>query len=389
MDTTRDITYRAFVLNDEDITENVTGGGADGTGISGCVVDSVQWSDVDVVQWLEKRSQTDGSDAGDVFQGVRRIRMAGTLYATTKLELWDSIWQMRAALNPVLAQREEPLDKGYRPLYFSVPTNDNVNWPEGAIPLMIRALPRGIDHVHGRDNMGGEDINPLAMPWQASFICRDPGIYVQDPVTVDFDTYNAVVTGATIAVTNIITKASHGLVVGDRVTFYSLTGGTGLSTGVTYYVIASGLTSSTFKVSLTSGGTEVDVTVLASAASYVKSTTFSGSWTNRGTYLGLFEALFVVEQGGGSIVATVGDSAFTITVPASTGERTIRVKQVGNKLLTFEESNDEQLQMSRIAFASDTTWPLVDPGVSSYTVSFHGMAGLGAGGRMWFYEQFA
>lgn len=388
MDTTRDITYRGFTLNDEDIQESIVGGGGDGSGISGCVVDSVQWTDVDVVQWLEKRSQADGSDAGDVFQGVRRVRMAGTLYAKTKLQLWDDLWDLRAALNPVLAQREEPLDKGYRPLYFSVPTNRNDDYPSGAIPLMMKALPRGISHDHGRDAGGGLDINPLAIPWQATFICKDPGIYGQAPVDVEFDTNPTLVTGATIsASTNLVTKASHGLVAGDRVTFSSLTGGTGLSTGVTYYVIATGLTSSAFAVSTTSGGSAVDVTVNYSDASYVKSVTYSGTWNNRGNYLGKFEALIVVGAGAGSISATVGDSVFTVTVPASTGERIIRIK--GDKLITFEEDDVEDLYMSRITFSGDSEWPLIDPGDTPYSITFHGMAGLGTGGHMWFYEQYA
>lgn len=387
MDTTRDITYRLFKLNDEDVQSNIVGGGGAGSGISGCIVDTFDFTDVDVVQWLEKRSQADGSDAGDVFFGPRRVRLAGTLYATTRLTLFDQLFTLRAALNPVLAQREEPLDKGYRPLYFSVPTNNSDDWPSGAIPLMVKALPRGIQHVTQRDNLGGSDAQPLAIPWQATFICKDPGIYVATPVEVEFDTNNALVTGATIAVTNLITKVGHGLVAGDRVTFSSLTGGTGLSTGVTYYVIASGLTADAFKVSLTSGGTEVDVTVLATAASYVKSTTYAGTWKNRGTYLGKFNALFVVGPGAGTISFTVGDSVGTITVPASTVNRTIRVKD--DKVITFEENDVEAPQMSRLAWVGDTTWPLIDPGETPYSVTFHGMAGVQDGGRMWFYEQYA
>lgn len=387
MDTTRDITYRGFTLNDADITEAVVGGGADGSGITGCVVDSVQWADVDVVQWLEKRSQGDGSDAGDVFQGNRRIRMAGTLYATTKLQLWDSLWDLRAALNPVLAQREEPLDKGYRPLYFSVPTNRNEDYPSGAIALMVKALPRGIQHDHGRDAGGGEDINPLAIPWTATFLCKDPGIYGAEYVNVNFDTNPAVLTGDA-DIDNTIDITGHGLVAGDRITFHTLTGGTGLTAGTAYYVIASGLGADTFKVSATSGGTEVDITVAYSAVAGVKSVTYAGTWDNRGNYLSVFEALIVVEAGGGSIVATVGDSTFTVTVPASTGERIVRIKG-RDKLITFEEGSVEDLYMSRITFSGDTTWPLIDPGATPYSVTFHGMGGLGSGGHMWFYEQYA
>ncbi len=188
---------------------------------------------------------------------------------------------------------------------------------------------------------------------------------------------------------NLITAGlPHNLTTNDRVTFYTLTGGTGLTTGVAYYVIASGLSATEFRVSATQGGSAVNITVDYSAAAWVESTTYSGTWDNRGTYLGTFNALMVVGSGAGSIVATVGDSTFTITVPASTGDRTIRVKGT-DKMLSFEEDDVETLQMSRIAFTNDTTWPMIDPGETPYSIVFHGMAGVGSGGSMWFYEQYA
>jgi len=156
---------------------------------------------------------------------------------------------------------------------------------------------------------------------------------------------------------------------------------------VTYYIISSGLTGSAFKVSLTSGGSEVDFTTDVSASTWVKSKTYSGTWENRGNYLATFNGLIAVGAGAGTIVATIGDSLFTITVPASTSSRIIRVKP--EKVLSFEENSVETLQMSRIAFSNDTTWPLIDPATTPYSITFHGMAGLESGGSMWFYEQYA
>jgi hypothetical protein len=388
MDTNRDITYRGFLLNDEDIQDSIVGGGFIGSGVAGCVVDSVDFSDVDVVQYLEKRSQADGSDAGDVMFGVRRIRMAGTLYHKTRGLLFDSLFTLRAALNPVLAQREEPLDKGYRPLYFSVPTNRIDEYEDGFIPLQIFALPRSFQQLTNRDMMGGADSNSLAVSWQATLICKDPGIYAVDPVDVAFDA-TASVTGTTgAAATNLFTKVAHGLVAGDRITFSAKTGGTGLNTGVAYYIISSGLTADAFRISTTSGGAELDLTTDLSASTWVKSSTASGSWTNRGLYLGTFNAVIEVGAGAGTIVATVGDSAFTVTVPASVGNRIIRIKGT-DKMLTFEEDDIELPVMSNIAFDSDTTYPLIDPGDTPYSITFHGMSGIVAGSHMWFYEQYA
>jgi len=56
----------------------------------------------------------------------------------------------------------------------------------------------------------------------------------------------------------LFTATNHGLRVGDTVKFPSLTGGTGLSTATKYYVIASGLTANTFRVSTTAGGATVN-----------------------------------------------------------------------------------------------------------------------------------
>lgn len=62
--------------------------------------------------------------------------------------------------------------------------------------------------------------------------------------------------------TDLFTSTSHGFVVGDRLTV-QVDGGTlpgGLSTTVTYFVIASGLTANAFRLSTTLGGSTIDVT---------------------------------------------------------------------------------------------------------------------------------
>jgi len=70
-----------------------------------------------------------------------------------------------------------------------------------------------------------------------------------------------VVIGSAAAATNLVTTTSaHGFVAGDPVKFSGLTGGTGLDDVTTYYVIASGLTTTELKVSTTVGGSEVDIT---------------------------------------------------------------------------------------------------------------------------------
>jgi hypothetical protein len=58
----------------------------------------------------------------------------------------------------------------------------------------------------------------------------------------------------------IDTATPHGLAVGEPVRFAGLTGGAGLTAGITYYVIAASFGTSTFKVSTTPGGAAVNFT---------------------------------------------------------------------------------------------------------------------------------
>ncbi len=61
---------------------------------------------------------------------------------------------------------------------------------------------------------------------------------------------------------DVVTTASdHGLLVGDRVNFPTLTGGTGLTAATNYYYVVSVPTSKKLTVSSSRGGTKVNVTV--------------------------------------------------------------------------------------------------------------------------------
>lgn len=80
------------------------------------------------------------------------------------------------------------------------------------------------------------------------------------------------VTGVTS--TDTFTKTAHGLVNGDVVTLSGLTGGSGLVAGDPYFVIGS--TANTFQLSLTSGGSAIDLVTDVTAATVNKWTELSG-----------------------------------------------------------------------------------------------------------------
>jgi len=317
MDTTRDILYRGYYLNLSTIADGPLPDGV-GQGLSGCVVDDFDPDDVDVVQFMEKRAEADGMDAGNPFLGGRRIRMSGTVYGKTRGLAYDEQLRLRAALNPVLAQREIPDDHGFLPLYFSIPTSDTANFPSAARAMRAMVMPKAFHCPINRDEHGGPDSDQLAFNWSAVFTMRDPqfeGEQSQDYVFTD----TVVGTGATAnASTNLVTTPSaHGLVAGDRVYFTTLTAGTGLSRNTTYYVIAAGLTTTAFAVSTTSGGSAVDITVNYTDVAWAKFTTYLGNFNNRGTYVAPLNMLFYVGSQAGTITVTAGGSVFTIAIPAS------------------------------------------------------------------------
>lgn len=473
MDTTRDIVFRNFKLNDAAVASTVDASEGIGNGIAGSVINGFDPDDLDVVQFSEKRAEADGLDVGTPFLGGRRIRMDGTIYGKTRALCYDLLWQLRAVMSPILAHREIPGDKGYLPLYFAVPTNNIADFPSGAIEMRALVMPKVFRSPIDRDQQGGEDDDALAMSWSATMVMRDPTFEGSTPQTVAF-TDTATITGGTAdSATDTITRTAHGLSVGNRIYFTRLVGGTGLALNTSYYVIAAGLTANDFRVSTTSGGSQVNITLDYSRAEFSRYTVFSGSFNNRGTYVSPLNMLIAVGKQAGTISVVAGASNFTITIPASTdpsfsgatadsatdlitknghellaGDRVyfttltggtglslninyyvsatgltanafkvstssggavanitfdysnvvyskvsyrlIRVKR--EKVITVEENEVETLRRSWLTFTNATTWPLIPPGTSSYTVTVNGTLidpGLADGSRMWFWESYA
>ncbi len=378
MDTTRAILYRDFLLNDPDIRANIDPGTGIGKGISGCVIDSWDFSDVDVVQHTQKRALSDGVDAGDVFLGQRRLRVSGTLYGKTRALLFDSYLDLRRILNPRLAQRESPADKGYLPLYFGIPTNRQADYPLGAIDLRVLVMPRTSQVVWQRNQQGGDDGDSLAIPWNATFVMKDPTIMSETPQ--DYDLYGDAHTGTAAASSNAITSTDHGLSNGEVIRFLKLAGGTGLSTTTSYYVRDS--TANSFGVALTAGGVNVDITVNYSSLAWERA-----NLNNRGNYIAILNMLIVVGSGAGTITVSAGGAEnFVITVPASTGNRTIRYK--GDvPLVSFEEAGSQEgLRMGSIPLTM--VHPLIPDGLSAWSVTYTGITPL-TGSHLWFWEAYA
>lgn len=180
MDTNRSITYRGFLLNDPEIPDDYEPGDGIGSGLAGCSIQTVDYTDLEIVQYTEKRAQRDGMDAGDVFLSRRNIHMTGTIYARSRPAMFDALADLRAALSPTLAFRESLPDKGYLPLLFSVPTT-RVAYTDDNFEIALRALamPRQLSYQLGKATQGGDDRKPLAVPFQCIFTMKDPSLMAQ------------------------------------------------------------------------------------------------------------------------------------------------------------------------------------------------------------------
>lgn len=142
--------------------------------------------------------------------------------------------------------------------------------------------------------------------------------------------------------------AAHGLAVGDVVVLLTMTGGTGASLNTQYYVITVP-SSTTFKLSASSGGTSLAITVDASAGTFAKARPLSkvmvldmvqGVWDNHGIDAGMeptlmcnatikraLTKLFITDAGYQEMSRSVGGVSVT-SIHTDFGDLNILVERV-------------------------------------------------------------
>lgn len=110
---------------------------------------------------------------------------------------------------------------------------------------------------------------------------------------------------------------------------------------------------------------------------------------NRGNYHVPLNFLIAVGTAAGSIDVAIGDSTFTITIPASTETRTLRYDGA-EKVLTVQEGAGQEInRMSWLTFTNSTTHPLILSGAGqNYAFTFTTVT-PGTGSHFWFYEAYA
>jgi hypothetical protein len=141
--------------------------------------------------------------------------------------------------------------------------------------------------------------------WESTFRATDP------PKELTSITVNAG--------TPTFTCSCHGFVAGDKVVF---TGGTappcGLTINTVYYVIATGLTHSTFQVSATNGGASITVTSEGTGTFYVAEPLNLTGYTVDADIRGLLDNVQIA-----TFVCTLTDAAngqFTVSLAPATTE---------------------------------------------------------------------
>lgn len=184
---------------------------------------------------------------------------------------------------------------------------DDPNWDDANFILWDtgkRYVPSG--STDWETQYGGTDLVAGTYYWRSRVFDQHDGVsdwaYASLVLTADFDAdpgtqtsiqfdphapwrvriremaYNSLAgtTGAItgVASTDLFTSAkNHGLAAGLRVRFSSITGGSGLFTDRTYFVLSSGLTAKTFKLSETLNGSAVNFTTNVTAAVITSVTT--------------------------------------------------------------------------------------------------------------------
>jgi hypothetical protein len=145
------------------------------------------------VGYTEKRAQDDGLDASDVYMGSRVVNIVGVTYGSTPGDLHDQLQRVRSVLTPTIAYGFSKPDYGYIPLEFSLPTENDTDFPGGWRRLEFRARPVGQPQFSLRRDAGSENGVPnngsfgAGILWRATLECKDPRMYLRPDIWVPAD----------------------------------------------------------------------------------------------------------------------------------------------------------------------------------------------------------
>lgn len=167
--------------------------------LDGYLCESANISEIDVSQYLDKRSVKDGLDAADVYLGGRRVRLIYSVLGSTKGRAWDNLTALEAAFSPVLAYNADSANLGFLALDYYRPTANISTWPTSAyphgIPMRLYARPLAPPRWDvSRITTGGASAKGAGFRVELNLICRDPRQYLQSLTQVTMTSNTATAT---------------------------------------------------------------------------------------------------------------------------------------------------------------------------------------------------
>lgn len=180
MDVNGSIGYRAAELNVVTVTPPEGIGG----GTEGILCNGIDYADVDIDQHIDKAALKDGVETAEPYFGGRIMNLTGTVYGANRGRFFDMVQLLRRTFNARLAYLEDPVNKGFLPLTYSVPTDRWDEFPERQIDLMMFLSPRSLKTSFDRKASGGPDGSALATQWRAQLLARDPLIYAAEETVI-------------------------------------------------------------------------------------------------------------------------------------------------------------------------------------------------------------
>lgn len=183
MDLTAPISYNGLTISPPTQT-------ATGTPRSGYEYNRLH-TDVEVDGYLDGRANENGVDASDVFLRARLITIDGSVYGSSKGDLWDKQAALLEAFNPVIAYNADTGALGFLPFDFRWPTADTATYPLGYIPQRYYARPAKepaftINRVQSSGTRGG------SMGVRLTLVAKDPIRYAQTATSITLATSSVV-----------------------------------------------------------------------------------------------------------------------------------------------------------------------------------------------------
>lgn len=190
MDISKSIIYRGLDINAASLQT--------GRVVRGITVESVDYSDIEVVGYTEKRAAADGIHASDIYYGRRKIVLNGLIYSTTLSEMFDYLHTLRSVFSPTSAYLDDPGDRGFLPINYYQLSSDTISFPAilaapplpafpaGTVPLYMNVRPiTPLRFQIVRDRQVREGKGASSMPWSVHLIAKDPRVYIAPETQVD------------------------------------------------------------------------------------------------------------------------------------------------------------------------------------------------------------